>query len=67
MVLGSAFVYLASRIRFILLVSELNCALYCDSTNTSFCCGIYVAPRDGGIVPVNGHVSAMYVNFKGSD
>ena len=30
-------------------------------------CGIYVAPRDGGIVPVNGHVNPMDVNAKGSD
>ena len=36
MVLRSAFVYLALRMRFILLVSELNGALYCDSANTSF-------------------------------
>ena len=32
-----------------------------------FCCGIYVAPRDGGIVPVNGHIAPMDVNAKGSD
>ena len=31
------------------------------------CCGIYVAPKDGGIIPVNGRVSAMDVNDKGSD
>ena len=31
------------------------------------CCGIYITPRDGGIVPVNGHVSPMDVNAKGSD
>ena len=31
------------------------------------CCGIYVAPRDGVIAPVNGHVSAMYVNSQGYD
>ena len=30
-------------------------------------CGIHVAPRDGGIAPVNCYVSAMYVNAKGSD
>ena len=31
------------------------------------CCVINVALRDGGIVPVNGYVSAMNVNDKGSD
>ena len=31
------------------------------------CCGIYVTPRDCGIVPVNGNVIAMDVNAKGSD
>ena len=31
------------------------------------CCGIYVAPMDGGIVPVNGCVSAMDFNAKGYD
>ena len=36
MVLRSALVYLSPRMRFILLVSELNGALYCDSANTSF-------------------------------
>ena len=30
------FVYLASSMRFILLVSEVNSALYCDSANTLF-------------------------------
>ena len=30
-------------------------------------CGIYVAPRDGGIVLVNGHVSVMDVNAKDAD
>ena len=54
----SALEYLASRIRFILFVSALKGAL---------CCGIYVAPRDGGIVPVNGHVNPMDVNAMGSD
>ena len=34
---------------------------------THLFCGIYVAPRDGGIVPVNGHVNPMDVNDKGSD
>ena len=29
--------------------------------------GMYVAPRGGGIVPVNGHVNLMDVNAKGSD
>ena len=36
MVLRSAFVYLASRMRLFLLVSELNDVLYCDNANTSF-------------------------------
>ena len=36
MVLISAFVYLASSMRFIILVSELNGALHRDSKNTSF-------------------------------
>ena len=31
------------------------------------CCGIYVAPRDGGIVPVNGNVSDMDGNANGAD
>ena len=31
------------------------------------CSGIYVAERDGSIVPVNVHFSAMDVNAKGSD
>ena len=35
--------------------------------NYIVCCGIYVASRDGGIVPVNGHVSAMGDNAKGCD
>ena len=36
MVLRSAFVYLEYRMRFVILVSELNGALYCDSENTWF-------------------------------
>ena len=36
MVLKLSFVYLASMMRFIRLVSELNGALYCDRANTSF-------------------------------
>ena len=36
MVLRSALYYLASRIRFILLVSKLNGALYCDIENILF-------------------------------
>ena len=67
MVLISAFEYLASRMRFILFVSELKGALCCDSANTYFFCGIYIAPKDGGIVAVNGHISAMAVKAKGSD
>ena len=31
------------------------------------CCGIYFAPRDGSMVPVNGYFSAMDVNAKGDD
>ena len=30
------------------------------------CYGIYVTSMDGGILPVNDHVSAMDVNAKGS-
>ena len=62
MVLISALEYLASRMRFILFVSDLKGALCSDSG-----CGIYIAPKDGGIVPVNVHVSAMAVKTKGSD
>ena len=36
MVLRSDFVYLESRMRFILVVSEFNSALYWDSADTSF-------------------------------
>ena len=36
MVLRSDFVYLELRMCFILLVSDLNGALYCDSANTLF-------------------------------
>ena len=36
MVLRWGFVYLASSMRLILLISELNSAFYCDITNTSF-------------------------------
>ena len=60
MVLISALEYLASRIRFILFVSALEGALCCDSANTSFAVES-MSPKDGGIVPVNGHVSAMAV------
>ena len=35
-ILRSDFVYLSSRMILIILFSELNSALYCDSTNTSF-------------------------------
>ena len=30
------------------------------------CGGVHVAPWDGGIFPVNGHVSAVDVNIKGA-
>ena len=36
MVLRSALEYLSSRMRFILLVSALKGALYCDNENTMF-------------------------------
>ena len=42
MVLRSALVYLASRMRFILLVSDLNDALYYDRANTLSSLGLSV-------------------------
>ena len=67
MVSISALEYLASRIRFIIFVSELKGALCCDSANTSFVVEYISRQRNGDIVPVNGHVSAMAVKAKGSD
>ena len=66
MVLRSAFGYLASRMRFIILVSELKGVLYYNSANTLFFVESMLR-HDGGIVPVNGHISAMDGNAKGSD
>ena len=67
MVLISALEYLASRIRFILFVSALKGALCCSSANISFAVESMSRQRDGGIVPVNGHIAPMDVNAKGSD
>ena len=44
---------------FILFLSELKGALCCDSASISFAVEYMSRQRDGGIVPVNGHVSAM--------
>ena len=67
MILESLLEYLALMMRLNIFVSELKGMLQYDSKKHIVCCGISVAPRDGGIVPVNVHVSAMDVNAKGSD
>ena len=64
MVLIPALEYLASRMHFILFVSELKGALCCDSANTSFVVESMSRQGVGGIVPVNGHVNPMDVNAK---
>ena len=64
-ILRSAFVYLALRVHFIILVSELNGALYCDSANTSFFVE-YISRLGMVIVLVNVHFSAVDENSKGA-